>query len=90
MKSPWVVAWYCETKAAAADAGASLRNIGKQCVINSVNTCLNEQALVKHNEYRMQHATPPLKYDAEVARDLQKEMDSRLADVEDTDAESIT
>jgi len=70
VRGRWVVAWYCETKATPADTTANESNIGRQCVVDVINRCLNEDALAAHNKHRMNHSTPPLKLDDLVARKL--------------------
>jgi len=75
IKGKWVVAFYCDNKATPADQTATFANIGSTCMKAGINECLNDLALEAHNKKRMIHATKPLKFDDEIARTLQRQMD---------------
>jgi hypothetical protein len=75
VKGKWVVAWYCQDKAAPSETVATKLNIGTQCKKNGIHSCLNDSALEAHNAKRMIHDTKPLVWDKKLATILQKAMD---------------
>jgi hypothetical protein len=72
VKDRWVIAWYCEDKGAVGDAEAFKKNVGKMCVEKDkkMNSCYNDKALKKHNEYRKAHSAKDLELDKDMAEVL--------------------
>lgn len=70
-----VIIWYCSVKPEVDSPDKAKENVGAACLVDTVNTCVNEAARKAHNKYRKTHAADELAYSAEMAKHIQTFMD---------------